>query len=1071
MYRFLSILPLLFLCFTFSAAQNQDDIVRDVDLNSINLDKLSKSLVGEISIQIEDLPMRLALNEIAQKGSLNLNYNSDIIPVNQKVSITAKRINPIEALLIVLKQTSSKLQITRSGSLIILPADEPKGKIKGVIMDANTSEPLVGANVVVSGTSIGTSTDLEGEFNLPDVKAGEYELSVTYIGYKDKKVKVNVESGRTTNVMIDLEWAAIEGDVITVTVQARGQLAAINEQLAADQIKNVVSKDRIRELPNANAAESVARLPGVSIVRYGGEGAKVVIRGLSPKYNRVMVDGVQMASTSSGDRSVNMSMISSYSLEGIEVIKAPTADMDANQVGGSVNFKLKTADEGLKYDLVAQGGYNHLRESYDDYMFVGNVSDRFFNNKLGVFVQANMEKKNLGSNQMGAWYDTHEKVLNVKNKVYTESLSLIDVYREIKRYGGTLTMDYLLPEGQVYFKNFFSKGETSNSRYSEYFGVASKNHSYTTTDRQGSLLVYNNILGYKQQFSLFDLNAKISHSYSESKTPTDVSFSFLIPSDLTGITNEDVENMLPQDIPHFAQNNTNAAYFTNIRDMAQLTQGRDLMALLDFGVNFRISKQISGKIKFGGKMIATDRSYDYGGYGGVMNLGSGTATKNAILEAFPWMQETTPLGSSYMPYSLFIDHNFSHGDFLNGKYPMGPVVDIDLMHKVIDVMRGVDEVSPETYNYLDMSSKTHDYSGTELLRAGYLMANINITDQIKFIPGVRYEYKETSYTGVRGNSSAAFPESHYQCSDTTTERTNEHFFPMIHLLYKPLDWLQFRLAYTKTISRPNFNMIVPRRDIGKTTIHQNNYMLEPEIADNYDIYVAISNNYIGLFSIGGFIKNINNMIFPMPQRVILDVNEYGLDPIQNGKNITTQENNKNLATVKGFELDWQTNFWYLPSVLKGLVLNVNYTHMFSEAMYPRTVVTTEYLMVPPYGVVKTNNDTTYADRLYNQPDDILNFAVGYDYKGFSCRLSMLYQSNVFTGPNFWPELRSYTDDYWRWDFAVKQRLPWYGLQVYLNIYNLTETMDRSINAGTGLPTWMEHYGRTIQLGLRMEMGN
>jgi outer membrane receptor protein involved in Fe transport len=134
---------------------------------------------------------------------------------------------------------------------------------------------------------------------------------------------------------------------VEVTAQARGQLSAINEQLSANEIKNVVSKDRIRELPDANAAESVARLPGVSIVRYGGEGAKVVIRGLSPKYNKIMVDGVQMAATGSGDRSVNMSMISSYSLEGIEVIKSPTANMDANQVGGAVNFKMKTAEKGL----------------------------------------------------------------------------------------------------------------------------------------------------------------------------------------------------------------------------------------------------------------------------------------------------------------------------------------------------------------------------------------------------------------------------------------------------------------------------------------------------------------------------------------------------------------------------------------------------------------------------------------------------------------------------------------------------------------------------------------------------
>ena len=64
---------------------------------------------------------------------------------------------------------------------------------------------------------------------------------------------------------------------------------AINKQLKAKSIKNIVSSDRIQELPDANAAETVARIPGVSIRREGGEGNKVVIRGLSPKYNKITV--------------------------------------------------------------------------------------------------------------------------------------------------------------------------------------------------------------------------------------------------------------------------------------------------------------------------------------------------------------------------------------------------------------------------------------------------------------------------------------------------------------------------------------------------------------------------------------------------------------------------------------------------------------------------------------------------------------------------------------------------------------------------------------------------------------
>jgi TonB-dependent receptor len=1051
----------MFLAFFTSYLISQNEPT-DVDLNNLQFQNLPSSLLSGISIHLEEATMQLALNEIAKKGAIKLNYNSDIIPLESKVSIQEENINTIEALLIVLKQTSTKLQITKGGSLIILPEDEPKGKIKGVVLDASSGEPLIGADIMIKGTSIGTAANIDGEFVLPAVEPGDYIIKISYVGYKERTEKVTVISNRSTEVSVKLDWVAVEGETVLVTAQARGQLSAINEQLSANEIKNVVSKDRIRELPDANAAESVARLPGVSIVRYGGEGAKVVIRGLSPKYNKIMVDGVQMAATSSGDRSVNMSMISSYSLEGIEVIKSPTANMDANQVGGAVNFKMKTAEKGFNYDIVAQGGYNNLRNSYNNYMFVGSISNRFLGNKFGVFAQANIEQKNLGSNNLGASYYLPVDNIDKMDKVYTGGLSLRNNFRTRKRYGGTFTLDFLIPNGQIYLKNFISSGKTQSDNYSEYFGVTSRDHSYTTNTAQGNLIVYSNILSYSQDFSFFKIDAKLSHSYSESETPKSISFSFLIPSDLKGIPLE----VLPEDITDYAQNEISKAYLTNIRDNTSLTQGREIMASLDFTTDFSLSKQINGNIKFGGKYLTSDRSYDYEAYGGVMHLGSGTITKNAILEAFPWMQKTTPLGSSILPYSLFLDHGFDHGEFLKGDYALGSVADVNLMEEVIDVMRGVDEPSPETYNYLDMSSNTYDYSGNEHLSAGYVMANINITDKIKFIPGVRYEYKETSYTGEKGVSASAFPEQKYHHRDTTTVRTNGFFFPMIHLQYKPFKFLQLRAAYAKTISRPNFNRIVPRLDIGKTSVAWNNYKLEPEIAENFDLYLAFSNNYIGFFSVGGFLKNIDNMIFPTPRRVLLDAEEIGLNPIHNGKFIYTQENNKDKAFVKGFELDWQTNFWYLPSFLKGIVLNINYTHITSEAQYPRTIIEQKYVSQPYFHVVKINNDTTYSNRLYNQPDDIVNIAIGYDYKEFAFRLSMLYQSNVFTGPNFSPELRTYTDDYLRWDFTIKQKLPWWGLQVFLNVNDITAEMDRQINYGSQQPTYIQNYGRTVQLGVR-----
>ncbi|MBK7700223.1 MAG: TonB-dependent receptor plug domain-containing protein [Saprospiraceae bacterium] len=97
----------------------------------------------------------------------------------------------------------------------------------------------------------------------------------------------------------------------------------------------------MQEVPDANAAETLGRLSGVSLVRSGGEGSKVSIRGMAPSFNKVQVEGMRMASTGEGDRSTDLSMISPYMLEGIELTKAAMAENEADAIGGSVSFILK----------------------------------------------------------------------------------------------------------------------------------------------------------------------------------------------------------------------------------------------------------------------------------------------------------------------------------------------------------------------------------------------------------------------------------------------------------------------------------------------------------------------------------------------------------------------------------------------------------------------------------------------------------------------------------------------------------------------------------------------------------
>ena len=235
--------------------------------------------------------------------------------------------------------------------------------ISGTVKDNLNGDELIGANVFIQGTSLGAATANNGQYQINNVGLGTYTVKVSYIGYQSKEIEITLSEVMNYVQDFNLNYTTVEGKTVVVTAQAKGQMDAINRQLKAKSIKNIVSSDRIQELPDANAAESVARIPGVSIRREGGEGNKVVIRGLSPKYNKITVNGTNIASTDEDNRSADLGMISQYMLEGIEVTKAGTPDQEADVLGGTVNFILKKAAPGFHGNLVTQGMKNYLKNT------------------------------------------------------------------------------------------------------------------------------------------------------------------------------------------------------------------------------------------------------------------------------------------------------------------------------------------------------------------------------------------------------------------------------------------------------------------------------------------------------------------------------------------------------------------------------------------------------------------------------------------------------------------------------------------------------------------------------------
>ena len=953
--------------------------------------------------------------------------------------------------------------------------------ISGIVIDSTNSDPLIGVNVILKGSSLGAATDKEGKYSIKNIPGREYVLEISYIGYMTESIKVNLENNRHLIQDFRMRSVSLEGETIEVTAQASGQQFAINQQIASDNIVNVVSAARIQELPDANAAESLSRLPGIYLLRSGGEGYAIAIRGLQPKYNLVMMDGVPMPPTSASNRTVNMSMISSSMLSGIEVFKTVTPDMDAAVMGGTVNFQMREAQKSdtdpLKVDLLAQGEYNNLQNDYGNYKFAASIGNRFFNDQLGILLQGVAENVNRTSAEINADYDLLTTNFGEKNPQELVRLSPTYKPRRTERYDATLIMDYKLPDGKVKLMNFFSSGkqktETRGQQYNFNFNEIKYNAGYSSTIRNN----ITNLLDFQYRL-LFDVNLKLSHSYTENVAPENWGVDFRQTPDLSVINSRQNPEVIARSAMEILD--LEKMYFNNLYTSDSFKKQRDFRAAMDIKHSFNISNSISATFKFGGMYKSSSLFYDYNIGRGTLYAVTATNVRKVVLSALPWMTQPphnmNPDGIQQFPVTLFTDPDFSYGKFLNGAYTMGMGTDLDLIKQVIDVIKAYQLGRPvqggpsNPYSPLVYESFASDYSGDEYESAAYIMATLKVGSQITIIPGVRFQSIKTSYTAPQTDKAGV--ENPYPRSlphiDTTMARYHGYWLPALIVRYKPFSWLDFRAAYTNTLSYPSPTQITPRIDINipNNSVIWHNFDLEPARSQNYDAGLSFYTNEIGIFTVNGFLKQIDKMIFGSGRVYISDPSDYpGLPSYTQGYSLNTSINNSFQVDVWGIELDWQTHFWYLPDPFFGLVLNVNYTHIFSGAKYP-------YVVTYPgsYPDFKpTYVDTFYTDRLIYQPKDIVNLSIGYDYKGFSMAASMIYQGDVFQQTAFWPESRSDKAKYLRWDLILKQELPWFGLSTYLNLNNLNSESDVFINNGNGFPLNQQTYGLTATLGLRWQL--
>jgi len=985
------------------------------------------------------------------------------------------------------------------------------GTIKGRVFDKNTNDALPGANLLIKGTSIGAAADLHGMYTIFNVPTGEQTIEVSYIGYATMSVEVTVPEDSTLQQDFGLEPVVLKGDEVVVTAQAMGQMKAINTQLRSNTITNVVSSEKIHQLPDADAATALSRLPGLSLMN----GDQVVIRGIQAKQNLVLVNGIQLPSTDINTRATNLGFISSNMLAGIEVVKVITPDMDANAIGGVVNLRLREAASNFHFDMLSQGGSNHQERTWGNYKFWASASNRFLNDKLGVFLQANADRADAGDDRTTAAYAAYESRPYGQAPYQMTTFTFNDQQNVISTFGGSLILDYKLPQGKIVLQSTISKGINDNGSHNTQLDFANNRIIYSLNRDKYNRSLIANALQTEYNFGDIKTELTLSHSFSDKKTDIrygdagdNTNFSNPSPDSLWGIDDDGGEISYTEARRTLSHDDVLDVYYnpddyksarlsdwTVIREEA--FEQHIYNAQLDFTIPVSFSKDFSSTFKTGGKFIRTTRENDLDRW--YRRVGDETY----FVGISDFIPGKTLSNTNRLLFTDIQNTDYTRGEyFLDETYPFNYAFNIDQLDDFFTLARqgwGPSSVHTE-------GSVRYDFNGAEIFSAGYLMGTFNIGPQLSVIAGGRYEHYNMDYKST--NFYTTHPvDGNGKLLDTlnTVDRNDDNFFPNAQVRYKFTEWGDVRLAYSQAISRPDYQAILPNTlfSPGLTSV-SGNPLLKPTISTNYDAYLSFYNNKIGLLTIGGFYKQLDDVFF-QSNIAFQNIGYYnitfpdsafwrsqvdagspaGITPPGVSDRIQTWINNPHPAYIKGLEVEWQTHFWYLPQPLNSLVLNANYTRVWSEMDYQqlRNIPIYETVINPITGrreekLTGFNTiDTVRTARLLNQGDDILNIALGFDYKDFSGRISLNLQGNVITTVGGRPEDDQFTGNIYRWDFTLKQNLPIEGLSIQLSginiFHSVTETYRKFRREEDGLVfdnlLGIRYSPRVFELNLRYTM--
>lgn len=786
-------------------------------------------------------------------------------------------------------------------------AQSKAGKINGRVIDANNGESIIGANVLIENTNIGSATDLDGRFEITNIEPGIYNLLVSYISYASVRVEnVKVVEGKTTTINVVLKPKSIELSEEVIVLGERSnsyESALLNQRKNSNQISDGISAEQIKKLTDATTAETLRRVPGVTLL----DNKYIYVRGVSERYNGALLNNSPLASSEPDKKDFAFDLIPSSLIENTIVIKSFTPDEPGDFVGGlvkintvefpseavfSVNYStgyvdkvstksLKTYegsstdflgfDNGLR-DLPAEFpdplSYKNLDNNFSDttrYYYSSLLNDKWGTKTIKAILDQSIglsygNKFSLFNNDLGLIGAlTYRTGVNIKN------LKVKDIENEENQ---TLFFDY---KGEKHNKNVYWGGIINLTYKIGQFNKISLKNTFTVNS-DDEVTVFR---GFK-------------YDYQDERITTALRYISrnLFSSQLSGVSNLKSLNDLSI--------NWRASYSSSFRNEPDFRRAVYIRSISDSNTTAPFLIYIPRDPDFygGGRFFSYLREY---------KRGAGID----ISHSFDFMKwklgfHHTNSARSFNARLLSVTSPNANASGLIGRYDLDSVFSQENFRKRIIVMR----------EYYDPSN---DYNASDNLFAYYLMTEIPLSlfdQEFILITGLRIENYVLRLRTTSSLATGRLP--------VHIDKFNNDILPAFALIYKLTDQSNLRLAFSRNINRAQFREIAPFTyyNFEDQTIVRGNTELKQANISNYDIRYEIYPEINELVSFSLFLKEFRNPI----ERVFV---------ISTGQNDRTFDNSS-FARNYGFELEYRTSLGNFVSLLDNFTLTLNYSRIYSE---------------------------------------------------------------------------------------------------------------------------------------------